>query len=151
MMIPESKLIRSEITLRDMSLPQETTLARKSLVRWLSLAMGLMAPNESRKLLLDVIEALVFFHVKKQMPTTAQIMEKIAELSGTVPNQKTVYYHLLNLKNRGFIQRKKGMYCFSAEEGKSLSKIVRELYEARMHAAFTTMEEAFEKLESSYR
>ena len=39
-MIPESRLIRSEITIRDMALPEDVLLARKSLIRWIALSLG---------------------------------------------------------------------------------------------------------------
>lgn len=150
-MIPESKLIRSELTLREMALSEDTKLTRKALIRWIALALGLMAPNESRKLLLDVLEALFYFHWARQNPTTAQLLEKMEELTGQKQNPKAVYYHLLNLKNTGFIHRKKGRYFFSEEEGKKLSDILRQIYEEKLRKAFATMEEACVTLENSYR
>ena len=150
-MIPEGKLIRSELTLRDMALPEETKLARKALVRWIALGLGLMASRESRKLLLDVLEALFYFHCAKQNPTTVQILEKMEELTGKKPNPKAVYYHLLNLKNRGLLHRKKGRYYLSEEEGKPLRAVIKEYYEKQFQHAFANMEEALEKLESHYR
>lgn len=150
-MIPESKLIRSEITLRELVLPEETKLTRKALIRWIALALGLMAPNESRKLLLDILEALFYFHVSRRQPTTTQILEKMEELSKTKPNSKAVYYHLLNLKNTGLLNRKKGRYYFSEEEGKKLGDIIKQFYEQKLQQTFTTVEEALTTLETNYQ
>ena len=149
-MIPESKFIKNEITLREMSLPDEVKLTRKSLIRWIALSLGLISPNESRKLMLDLLEALFYFHIQKEQPTTYQILDKLGEITGKKQNAKAVYYHLLKLKEAGILTRKKGQYSFGDGEWKKLPDIFRELCTKRMEAAFKKADEAFLSLESGH-
>ena len=109
-MITESRLIRSEFTIRELALPDDVLLARKSLVRWIALSLGMILPNESRKLLLDILEALLEFHVKGEVPTTKDIIIRLQELTKEEQNPKAVYYHLQRLKDFGILTRKKGRY-----------------------------------------
>ena len=112
-MIPESRLIKSEIVIREMSLPDDVLLAKKSLVRWIALSLGLILPNESRMLLLDVLDALLYFHVKNENPTTQDILARLKKQTKKEPNPKAVYYHLLKLKEADILIRKKGRYMLS--------------------------------------
>ncbi len=149
-MIPESRLIRSELVIRDMSLPPDVLLARKSLVRWVALSLGLILPNESRTLLLDVLDALLYFHVKRESPTTQDILARLEAETREKPNPKAVYYHLLRLKNAGMLVRKKGRYALSDEEGRSLHSLFREFYFKKADSAFGNIDAALKKLEGSY-
>lgn len=150
-MMPESRLIRSEFTLRELALPDDVLLARKSLVRWLALSLGMIAPNESRKLLLDILEVLFEFHVRNDAPTTKDILYRLGELTKDEPNPKAVYYHLQKLKESGILTRKKGRYYFGDGNGKSLREILREFYIRKTDNAFLNITKALEKLESGYR
>ncbi len=150
-MLPESSLIKSEITIRELALPEDVKLAKKSLLRWLALSLGLMLPNESRRLLLDVLDALIYFHVKNQTPTTKEIISKIEEISGKPPYPKAVYYHLLKLKEIGLISRKKGSYLFGDAPGKKLHEVLRDFYVSKMSHILKNLDEATIKLEESYR
>jgi DNA-binding PadR family transcriptional regulator len=149
-MIPESKLIKSEIVIREMSLPQDVMLAKKSLVRWIALSLGLILPNESRTLLLDVLDSLIYFHVKRENPTTQDILSRLKKQTKTEPNPKAVYYHLLKLKDAGILMRKKGRYSLSEDEGKSLPELFREIYLRKANSAFANLDSALKKLENSY-
>ena len=93
-MIPESKLIRSELTIRELALPEDVLIARKSLIRWIALSLGLIMPNESRKLLLDILEVVFEFHLKNEQPTTKDIISRLEQLSKEEQNPKAIYYHL---------------------------------------------------------
>lgn len=150
-MLPESSLIRSELIIRDLSLPDEVKMARKSLVRWLALSLGLMLPNESRRLLLDVLETLVYFHVRNETPTTKDILAKLEEISGKAPYPKAVYYHLLRLKDIGLISRKKGRYWFGDTPGMRLNDILRDFYASKMSDIYRNLDEAAKRLEESYK
>jgi hypothetical protein len=155
-MIPESKLIKSEIVIREMSLPDDVLLAKKSLVRWIALSLGLILPNESRMLLLEVLDALLYFHVKKEQPTTQDILSRLEtenskpKTGNRKPNPKAVYYHLLKLKDAGILMRKKGRYSLSEDEGKPLPELFREIYLRKANSAFENVETALKKLENSY-
>jgi DNA-binding transcriptional ArsR family regulator len=148
-MIPESRLIRSELTIRELALPQEVLLARKSLVRWVALSLGMIHPNESRKLLLDILEALFEFHVKDSPPTTKDILARLSEKGQMSP--KAVYYHLQRLKDMGILTRKKGRYYLGDGEKTSLKDIFRDFYMRKADNAFSNIATALEKLEGSYR
>ncbi|MBU0591393.1 hypothetical protein KKF81_00010 [Candidatus Micrarchaeota archaeon] len=150
-MIPESKLIRSELTIRDMALPDDILLARKSLIRWLALSFGMIMPNESRRLLLDILEALIELHLKQEHPTTKDILLKLESNTKSKQNPKAVYYHLQRLQTHGILSRKKGIYSIGDGEEKSLKEIFRDIYAKKADAAFLNMDKALEKLENSYR
>jgi DNA-binding PadR family transcriptional regulator len=150
-MIPESRLIRSELTLRELALPDDVLLARKSLIRWLALSLGLILPNESRRLLLDILEVLLEFHVRDEAPTTRDIIARLEELGKEKQNPKAVYYHLQRLKNSGLLGRKKGRYYLGNGEGRSLKAIFRRFYMSKADDAFTNIDRALEKLENGYR
>jgi DNA-binding transcriptional ArsR family regulator len=150
-MIPESRLIRSELTLRDMALPEEVLLARKSLIRWVALSLGLIMPNESRRLLLDILEALIEFHEKEEAPTTKDIVARVAELTKEKQSEKAVYYHLLRLKNLGVLTRRKGRYYLGNGETRSLKEIFRGFYIKKADDTFSNITAALDKLESGYR
>ena len=150
-MIPESKLIRSELTIRELALPDDVLLARKSLIRWIALSLGMILPNESRRLLLDILEVIFEFHVKNEAPTTKDILARLKELTKSEQNPKAVYYHLLRLKNVGILTRKKGRYYLGDGEKRALREIFRDFYLKKTDAALTNIESALDKLESGYR
>ena len=150
-MLPESRLIKSEFTIRELALPDDVKLARKSLIRWLALSLGLVLPNESRKLLLDIFEALVYFHAKNHKPTTKEIIAKVEELTGKKPYEKAVYYHLLRLKGIGLISRKKGVYYLGDGSGKKLNEVLKEFYSSKLSSVFRNVDEAANKIEDAYK
>lgn len=150
-MLPESNLIKSELMLRELSLPEEVKLARKSLVRWLALSLGLVLPNESRTLLLDVLETLIYFHARNEKPTTKDIISKLETSTGKPPYPKAVYYHLLRLKESGLLSRKKGVYFFGDGSGKKLNDLLRDFCNSKMINIFRNLDEAVTRLEDTYR
>jgi len=150
-MIPESRLIRSELTLRELALPDDVLLARKSLIRWIALSLGMILPNESRRLLLDILEVLVEFHVKDEAPTTKDIIARLEGLTKEPQNPKAVYYHLLRLKDGGVLVRKKGRYYLGDGESRNLREIFRQLFMKKADLAFSNIDRALEKLENGYR
>lgn len=149
-MIPESKLIKSEITIREMSLPEDVLIARKSLVRWLALSLGLITPNESRRLLLDVFDALLEFHSSGETPTTKDILDRLEGATGKKQNPKAVYYHLLRLKESGIVMRRKGRYLLGDGDGKRLSEVFKQVYLMKTGQAFGNIESALRKLETNH-
>lgn len=150
-MIPESRLIRSELTIRELVLPEDVLMARKSLIRWIALSLGMISPNESRKLLLDILETLIDIHLKGEAPTTKDILFRLEELTGSKPNPKAVYYHLLKLKSSGIISRKKGRYYLGDGERHALRDVFRDFYMRKADNAFQKISLALEKLENGYR
>ncbi|MBN1169436.1 hypothetical protein JXA56_00250 [Candidatus Micrarchaeota archaeon] len=149
-MIPESRLIRSELTLRELGLPDDVLLAKKSLIRWIALSLGMVLPNESRMLMLDLLDVIFEFHVKGDNPTTKDIIARLETTTKKKQNPKAIYYHLQKLKECGIIARRKGRYHLGDGEGK-LKEIFRRIYTRKTEDAFSNIDRAFEKLENNYR
>jgi hypothetical protein len=145
--IPESKLIKNEINVREMNLGSEVLLTKKSSIRWLALALGLINPNESRRLLLDILEVLLEYHLNRQKPTTKDIIGRLRELTNEDQNQKAVYYHLLKLKEFGIIGRKKGEYFLGDGQEKPIKEILKQVYLTRVNSAFENIDKVLERLE----
>lgn len=150
-MIPESRLIKSELTLRELSLPDDVLLAKKSLLRWVALSLGMILPNESRMLMLDILDVIFEFHVKGNAPTTKDIIARLEEKTKNKQNPKAIYYHLQRMKDSGVLTRKKGRYYLGDGEEKSLKDVFRSIYKKKTDAAFSKIAIALEKLESGYR
>ncbi|VVC01307.1 Uncharacterised protein [uncultured archaeon] len=152
MKMPESELIRGECLVRNLQFNEDVKLTRKALVRWLALSLGLISPNESRMGLLEVFEALLYFHFKETEPDIHQILEKVKEIRKGEPNPKAVRYHLLQLKKLGIIEAKKRRYRFvlaPMQEDKSLGKALAYIYKQRMDASFEKIGKALSLLEKT--
>ncbi len=143
-MIPEAKLIKSEITLRELHLPEETLLVRKSLIRWLALSLGIISKNESRDLVIDVFDAILKLHKEK-----AEMSSKDIELYVTKVNPnaqiKAIYYHLKRFQDLGILTRKKGIYYLGEGLG-DVKSILKEIYLKRINSAFANIEKALERV-----
>lgn len=157
MEMPESALIRGEVTVRELQLSEEVKLTRKGLVRWLALSLGLISPKESRAGLLEVLEALFYFHFRKREqhsdPDIHEILAKIKEIKKAEPNPKAVRYHLLQLKKLGIIETKKRKYRFvlaPMQENEELSAALSHVYRQRMDSSFEKVKKALSMLEKTY-
>lgn len=146
-MLPEGKLIKNELVLREMGLPDDVRLTKKSLVRWVALSLGLISPNESRTISLDVLETLINFHIQKLQPTTKEILDELSK-NGVQADEKSVYYHLLKMKDAGLIDRKDGKYFFGEGEGAKLSATIRKIYQEKFDKSFRNIDEALNSIES---
>ncbi len=114
--LPEATLIRQEHIIRDLQLTTDVKMTKKSLVRYLALSLGLIAPGESRTLMLDIFEAFLSAHFTQTPMDIHQLIEKIADIQDKRPdeiNPKAVRYHTLELKKKGIIEKKDGKYRFS--------------------------------------
>lgn len=149
-MLPEGKMVKGELLLRDMSLPDDVKLTRKSLVRWIALSLGLVSPNESRTIVLDVLEALINFHIKKMQPSTKEIIEELARM-GVQADEKSVYYHLLRMKEAGLVGKRDGKHFFGEGEDAKLSQIVRKIYQEKFDRSFRSVDEALNAIEGYKR
>lgn len=155
MQIPEAALIEREFVLRDMQLTREVKMTKKSLVRWLALALGLISPNESRKTILDLLEALFYFQFSENKdPDVHELAEHMHKNNESEVSEKTILYHLLQLKNAGLVRREKGRYSFSvspySEKGDVASSIEYN-YKSRSDAAFLKVQDALNSLRKMYR
>jgi len=109
---PESELIRQTFTIRAMDLPPNIQLTKRAMLRWFALSFGLISEKESRSTILDVLDALFFFHFAKKQPSTNEILEFLQQQSKPV-SDKLLRYHLKRLIDAGFLQRKKLKYFFA--------------------------------------
>ena len=151
---PEARLIEGELTLRDMQLTKDVRMTKPSLIRWLALAMGLISPNESRNSVLAVFDALLYFQLgERRDPDIHELLEYNRRLHRNV-GDKCVRYHLLQLKNMGLIERKKGRYRFVtsplSEKGDIIGTIDY-VFKRRADLSISKIKEAMRELQESYR
>ncbi|MCL4383020.1 MAG: hypothetical protein M1168_03530 [Candidatus Marsarchaeota archaeon] len=110
MEINESKLIEKEVTLRLLRLTKETLETRRSIIRWLALSLGIINPGESRLSGLAVLDGLLYFQIsQKKDPTVLELSEYINKTWDSI-NEKTLRYHLLQLKKMDIIKNSKSKY-----------------------------------------
>lgn len=151
--MPEAKLIRSETTIRDMQLTEEVKMTKNSLVRWLALATGLISPNESRRTMISLLEALLYFSFKGEEPDVQELLERINKGEHKT-NEKALRYHLLVLKNRGLLERGKGKYRFAVPPSASDNEVAtsfEHVYRNRSEQAFGRIRESLAVLKRMYR
>ena len=152
--MPESQLIRGECLVRDLQFNEDVKMTRKALVRYLALSLGLISPNESRAGLLEVLEALLYFHYERREthtdPDIYQILDKVKEIRKEEPNPKAVRYHLLQLKKLGIVEAKKRRYRFALsplQENDDLATALSYVYHQRMDASFEKIKRALSVME----
>ncbi len=155
MSLPEASLIRQEHIVRDMQLLSEVKLTRRGLVRYLALSLGLISPNESRTLILDILEALFGAHFSGEEIDVNQLMEKINSLrpAGQPAQIKAVRYHLHQLKEKGLLERKAGRYRFSLPpmaEKTDLGEALEYVYLTNAKNALEKTKKALQTLEHMY-
>ncbi len=106
----ESKLIEREVTFRDLRFSKEVAETRRSLVRWLALALGIINPGESRLSAVSVLDSMLYFQFSmKKDPTVEELLGYIGKNWGQM-NEKTLRYHLLQLKKARIVENAKGKY-----------------------------------------
>jgi hypothetical protein len=111
--VNEAELIERELTIRDLRVSREVLDTRRSAIRWLALSFGIINPGESRLSAVAVLDALVYYQfIKKQDPNVKELTDYINNNWESI-NEKTLRYHLLRLKNMGFVENSKGRFCFS--------------------------------------
>ena len=109
----ESKFIENEVTLRDLRISKEVTETRRSLVRWLALSLGVINPGESRLSAIEVLDGILYFQFKlNRDPTVSDLLDYIENSWGPI-NEKTLRYHLLQLKKTNIIKNSKSKYYIS--------------------------------------
>ncbi len=116
MEINESKLIEREFTLRDIRITKEVTDTRRSIVRWLALSLGIISPGESRLTAVSVLDSMLYFQFNERKdPSVEEISGYINKSWGEI-NEKTLRYHLLQLKKTGIVNNSKGKYYLIAPD-----------------------------------
>jgi hypothetical protein len=128
-MIPEAELIRKEIIVRQLDIPQSVLLTKNSLLRWCALSLGLISPNETRDKGIMIFDALMyFFYFKKHEPSTQEINLYVKEKHSIELTEKLVRYHLGRLIDMGIIQRKDNTYVINPSPESSDRKSLAEAY-----------------------
>ncbi|MEM3364033.1 MAG: winged-helix domain-containing protein [Candidatus Micrarchaeia archaeon] len=150
-MIPESQYIESTIVVRDMRMPQEVTLTKASLIRWLALALGLINPNESRKSLIDLVEVLLNHQLRTRQGMSVDDIMSALKSAGKVCSEKTVRYHLLRMERRGVVRRKNKEYSFIISDLDDAGiESIADSYDLRYKSAMDKIRIALSKLKGMY-
>ena len=109
-MLNEAKLVETELTLRNLQMNKEVMETRRSIVRWLALSLGVISPGESRLTAVSVLDALLYFSFKERRdPDVPEMVEYLAKAWGPI-NEKTLRYHLLQLKKINITSNSGGRY-----------------------------------------
>ncbi|MCX6778211.1 MAG: hypothetical protein NT157_05000 [Candidatus Micrarchaeota archaeon] len=148
MAMPEAELINSELLVRDMQLTDDVKMTRKSLLRWVALSTGLISPNESRDTAIILLEALLHFSFMGKEPEVPEIMEYM-QAAGAKTGEKTVRYHLLQLKKRKIIENDGGKYRFvvpSNTGSRDAGDSFEYSYKSQADSAFAKIKEAVRRL-----
>ena len=153
--LPEAGLVRKTITLREMDLPPEVKLTKKSLLRWFALSTGLISEKESRTTGLDILDALFYLQLSKnRQPTTQDIQQLIKSKRGREVSEKLIRYHLKRLIDLGFLRRKKNKYLFNnAPEGEmtDLRSSYQHWVSKNVLRSLENTEKVLEQLSKKYR
>lgn len=112
--INESNLIENELTLRDLRITSEVTETRRSIVRWLALSLGVISPGESRLTAVSVLDAMLYFQFSQRKDPSVEELTEYINKSWSTINEKTLRYHLLQLKKTNILNNSKGKYFLVA-------------------------------------
>ncbi len=84
------------------------------MVRWLALSLGIISPGESRLAAVSVFDAMLHFQFgERRDATIPELMGYIEESWGGI-NEKTLRYHLLQLKKMNIAENSKGRYSLAS-------------------------------------
>ena len=82
-------------------------------MRWLALSLGIISPGESRLAAVSVFDAMLHFHfTERRDATIPELIDYINESWGGI-NEKTLRYHLLQLKRMNIAGNSKGKYSLT--------------------------------------
>ena len=152
---PESQLIRNEWTVRQLDLPPEVTLTRRSLLRWFALSAGLISPKESRDTVLDILDGLfVFWFSKNDGPSTLELQSFLKEKTGETVSDKLLLYHLKRLTDLGLVSRKNKKYLLNSAPNApatDFSAALNHWFTSPASSSLKEIENASQKLSEMYR
>jgi uncharacterized protein YbdZ (MbtH family) len=115
-MLNEAQLIERELTLRSLRVTKEVMETRRSMVRWIALSIGVISPGESRLSALSVLDAMLHFQfVERRDPSVLDIAAYISD-HWSAMNEKTLRYHLLQLKRMNMVANSEGRYSLVPPE-----------------------------------
>ncbi|MDE1810443.1 MAG: hypothetical protein KGH66_00140 [Candidatus Micrarchaeota archaeon] len=117
MEINEANLIEQELTLRNLRVTKEVVETRRSIVRWLALTLGVISPGESRLTAISVLDSVFYFQFgQRKDPTVEEMSGYINQSWGGEINEKTLRYHLLQLKKANIVDNAKGKYFLTSPQ-----------------------------------
>ncbi|MFH1256380.1 MAG: hypothetical protein V1494_03740 [Candidatus Diapherotrites archaeon] len=152
---PESGLVRRTFIVREMDLPPNVLMTKRSLLRWFALASGMISEKESRSTVLDVIDSLLYFQFsKKKNPTTLEIQSYIKEKTRKAISEKLIRYHLRRLIDQNILLRKQKKYYFNPApnaEPFDLKQSFNFWVKEHINKSFINLETVIEKLSDSYK
>ncbi len=151
---PETRLVRRSFTIREMDLPPEVQLTRRSMLRWFALSFGLISEKESRSTMIDVLDALFHFQFSKNKdPTAKELAEHVKKKSGKSISEKLLRYHLNRLFALNLIKRKQKKYSFNPSpyaDRKDFKASFNYWIREHLEKSLKDIEFAIGKLEKSY-
>ncbi|MCD6478364.1 MAG: hypothetical protein J7L44_00580 [Candidatus Diapherotrites archaeon] len=153
MELPEASLVRKTLIIRKLDLPESVLLTKRSLLRWLALSLGLISEKESRKMAIEILDALFhYLFSMKRNPSAEQIKRFLEEKRNIRISERLVRYHLNKLIELGILTRKNACYCINpAPQGerddiiKALEYYTREELEHSLEHIKIAMEKLIEK------
>ncbi|MFH0970123.1 MAG: hypothetical protein V1776_01535 [Candidatus Diapherotrites archaeon] len=112
--LPEADLVRRTFIVKEADLPPQVRMTKRSLLRWFALSSGWISEQESRQTILDVLDALFYYHLsKKASPNVPEILNYVKEKTGEELSEKLLRYHLKRLTDSHFLIRDKQQYKFN--------------------------------------
>ncbi len=153
--LPEAELVRRTFTVKEIDLPPHVRMTKRSLLRWFALASGWISEQESRQTILDVMDALFYFHVSKKMsPNTVELQQYIKEKTGEEISEKLLRYHLKRLLDSQFIVRDKQHYKFNPSPNGDPTDVIASYnhwISQSVHASTKNIESALQDLTKTYQ
>lgn len=152
--LPEAELVRRTFVVKEIDLPPQVRMTKRSLLRWFALASGYISEQESRQTILDVLDALFHFHLsKKSSPTTQELSAYIKEKTGEEISEKLLRYHLKRLLDSNFLIRDKQHYKFNPAPHAEPNDVIASYnywISQSVHASTKTIETALQDLTKTY-
>ncbi|MEM3781615.1 MAG: hypothetical protein QXT43_01465 [Candidatus Micrarchaeaceae archaeon] len=111
-MLNEAELIEKETTYRQLRIDEAALETRRSMARWLALALGIINPGETRQSAVAVLDALINYQFVKREDPDIENLKSYIEANWESINEKTLRYHLLRFKKMGLIDNSHGKFYF---------------------------------------
>jgi predicted transcriptional regulator len=153
-LFPEAEFIRRTFTLREMDLPPNVRLTKRSLLRWFALASGLISEAESRSTVLDVLDSLLYLQLSKRIKPTTNDIQAYLKIKNRTVSEKLLRYHLKRLVDLGLVRRKKLRYSFNPApnaEPDNLREAFSHNIGKRVTNAVLEIESGIDRLVDSYK
>ena len=99
-----------ELRLRSLRWDARSRETRRSIVRWIALSLGVISPGETRLSAVAVLDAILNFQLAEKRDPQVPELKTYIEKYWSQMNEKTLRYHLLQLKNMGIISSTKRHY-----------------------------------------